>query len=192
MGQGPEERRWSGRLLAEAKLSLSIQPAWQRGDRQVERDAIAFWHRLGLLPIDVAPADRAKELAAAAYDEAGKLVGVSTIFLAPYEPLRRRFAWYRCAVDPDHRRALTSTSLTVFTRDLIERWSAEHREEKVLGLGAVIDSRALAARQKDPLWANTRLNLVGHTGDGRQVRIAWFAHAEVEPGTSRPPNLGAA
>ena len=166
-------------MLADVDIDLDLRLAWRRDDRDIERDAIAFWERLAILPPDVKPADRAKELAAAAYQD-GRLVGVSTVSLHRYEPLRGRFAFYRCAVEPEQRRTLAATALTAVTRDRIEQWSAEHPEERVLGLAAIIESTELVQRQRYPLWENSRLNLAGYLADGRQLRVAWFAHARVE------------
>ena len=42
---------------------------------QIERDAVDFWRRLGNLPPDVAPEQRARELTAVAYKD-GRIVGV--------------------------------------------------------------------------------------------------------------------
>jgi hypothetical protein len=50
----------------------------------------------------------------------------------------------------------------------------------VLGLAAIIESEDLRQRQRDPVWENTRLNLVSFLRDGRQIRVAWFAHARYE------------
>lgn len=168
-------------MLGEAPVDLDLRPAWRLGDDAIERDAIDFWNRMAILPADVTPEDRARELAAAAYRD-GRLVGVATAVVGPVEQLRGNFAFFRCAVDPDERRSLASTALTVFARDLIEQWSADRPEENVLGLASVIVSSALRQRQRDPVWENTRLNLVGFTPDGRQLRVAWFAHARVPVG----------
>jgi hypothetical protein len=177
----PGAETWSGRMLGEAEIDLDLRPAWRLGDAAIERDAIAFWKRLAILPAEVAPEDRAQELAAAAY-RGDRLVGVATAQIRPIEALRGNFAMFRCAVEPDERRGLASTALTVFTRDLIERWAAENPDEGVLGLAAVITSAQLSQRQRDPVWANTRLNLIGFTQEGRQLRVAWFSHARVPVG----------
>ena len=176
---GSDAQGWSGRLLADAEVKLDLRFAWRLNDATLERDAIAFWQRLDILPPDVKPAERAKELAAAAYQD-GRLVGVSTVSLHRYEPLRGRFAFYRCAVEPEQRRTLAATALTAFARDRIEQWSAEHPEERVLGLAAIVESTELVQRQRYPVWENSRLNLAGYLADGRQLRVAWFAHARVE------------
>jgi len=41
---------------------LELRPAWRRDDTGIEADAIAFWRRLGALPRNVSPQNRAKEL----------------------------------------------------------------------------------------------------------------------------------
>lgn len=102
------------------------------------------------------------------------MVGVATATLARLEIVRARLAMIRTAVDPEHRRSRAALALAVFTRELIERWSAEHPEEKVAGLGAIIESPDLLARQKEPFWPTTRFGLVGYTPEGRQIRVSWF------------------
>ena len=175
----PPATGWSGRRLGDVELDVDLRPAWRRNDPDLVRDAIAFWDRLGILPPEVTPEDRAGQLAAAAYAR-DRLIGVTTATISLYPPLRAKFAFMRVAVDPDARRGLTSTALSAFTRDVIEQWSAQHPEERVLGLAAIIESPDLRQRQRDPVWENTRLNLAGFMGDGRQVRVAWFAHAKYD------------
>jgi hypothetical protein len=181
-GAGAEVgRTWSGRLLGDAGVNLDLRPAWRRNDPEIEHEAVEFWTRMANLPADVSAEKRARELAAVAYRD-GRLVGVATAVIAPVEALRCKFAFYRCAVAEEERRSLASTALTVFTRDLIERWSAENPDEGVLGLAAIIESSALQQRQRDPLWTNSGLNLVAFTSKGKQLRVAWFRHARVPVG----------
>jgi hypothetical protein len=82
----------------------------------------------------------------------------------------------RAAVDPDHRRTHAAIALVVHSRDLLERWAAEHQEEKIAGIGAIIENEEVAARLTEPVWPVTRLGLVGHMPNGRQIRVAWFGH----------------
>ncbi|HYI48630.1 MAG TPA: hypothetical protein VEX35_09210 [Allosphingosinicella sp.] len=152
---------------------FEFRPAWRLEDPEIERDAIQFWNRLGILPPDVAPEQRAKELIAAAYKD-GKLVGVQTATLGRLEQVRARLAMFRSAVDPDYRRFYLSRALTIFSKTLLQRWSAEHPEERLAGLGAVIESKELAAYGKKPYWPETQLILVGFMPDGRQIRVSWF------------------
>jgi hypothetical protein len=164
---------WSGRTLDDVELDLDLREAWRKDDADLERDAVDFWNRTGILPQGVSPEERAKELAAIAYQD-GSVAAVATAALLHYEPLRARFAFFRCAVDPARRRGLISTAITVFARDAIERWAAAHPEEKVAGLAAIIESADLQQRARAPCWPQTRLNLVAFTPEGRQVRVAWF------------------
>jgi hypothetical protein len=43
-------------------------------------------------------------------------------------------------------------------------------------MGAVIESKELAGREKQPFWPNTRFGVVGYTAEGRQIRVSWFEH----------------
>ncbi|HYJ29958.1 MAG TPA: hypothetical protein VEW25_06415 [Allosphingosinicella sp.] len=167
----------------EAGPGYDLRPAWRRGDADIERDAIAFWNRLGILPQGVRPEDRARELVAVAY-QGDRLVGVATAALGRIEALKARFAMLRGAVEPEHRRSRLGFDLAVLSRELIETWSRAHPEERVLGLGAIVESPDLAERARRPLWPQTRLNLIGYTPEGRQIRVAWFAHAELDRGQS--------
>ena len=152
---------------------FEFRPAWLRRDAAIEADAIHFWQRLGILPPGVAPEDRARELVAAAYKD-GRLVAVATAALARLEFLRARFAMLRAAVDPEHRRGRAAFGLALHCRALLESWSQAHPEERVAGIGAIIEAPELVARQKEPYWPTTQLGLVGYTAAGRQIRVSWF------------------
>jgi hypothetical protein len=158
---------------------VDLRPAWRLGDAAIEADAIAFWRQLDILPANVEPKQRAKELVAAAYRD-GVLIGVTTAVLDRIESLRGRFAIFRAAVDPGHRRTHAAIALVVYTRDLLERWAADHPGERIAGLAGVIENREIAARLKEPYWPVSRLGLVGHMPDGRQIRVAWFKEGRVD------------
>lgn len=157
---------------------VDLRPAWQLAEAAIEADAIAFWRRLAILPAGVAPEERAQELAAAAYRD-GALIGVSTATLGRIEALRGRFAFFRVATDPAHRRSHVAIALAVYTRDLIERWAEANPEQGLAGAAVVIENQEIAARLREPYWPVTRLGVVGHTGDGRQIRVAWFRNGRI-------------
>jgi hypothetical protein len=158
---------------------LEIRPGWRAGDARLEADVMAFWERLGLLPAHVDPKARAKEIVLGAYKD-GRLVGVTTAIVGPLDFLRARFAFLRSAVDPELRRGHAAATMAYHARDLLERWSAEHPEERLAGLGAAIESRELAEIAKEPYWPGTRLMLARFLPDGRQVRVSWFSHYRVD------------
>jgi hypothetical protein len=152
---------------------FELRPAWRLNDPQIEKDAIDFWNRLGILPRNATAEERAKELTAVAYKN-GRIVGVHTARLGRLDQVRARLAMLRSAVDPDHRRTRASFALTLYTRALLERWSAEHPQERLGGLGAILESRELAGRGQQPYWPTTRFILAGFMPDGRQIRVSWF------------------
>ena len=158
---------------------FALRPAWRRDDPAIEADAIAFWRRLAILPGKVAPEARAKELVAAAYKD-GRLVGVTTATLDRLEFLRARLAMLRGAVDPEFRRGRAGLALALYSRDLIARWSSDHPDERVAGLGAIVESPDLIARQREPVWPQTGFVLVGYTKDGRQIRVSWFENFRLD------------
>ena len=158
---------------------VELRPAWRLGDARIEADAIAFWNRLGILPPNVRPEDRAKELVAAAYRD-GVLIGVTTAAFDRLESLRARFAFARVAVDPGERRTHAAIALGVYTRDLLERWAEAHPEERIAGMAGVIENQEIVERLKEPYWPVTRLRLVGFMPDGRQIRVAWFDHFRLD------------
>ena len=57
---------------------IEVRIAWRRDDPEIERDAIDFWRRLGNLPADVTPEERAKEIVLAAYRRRAGSSGVTT------------------------------------------------------------------------------------------------------------------
>jgi len=152
---------------------FDLRPAWRLDDARIEADAVEFWTRLNILPADVRPEERAKELVAVAYKD-GQIIGVCTAQLARLEQVRARLAMIRSATDPDHRRGYSSQALTIYARELLEAWSMAHPEEKVAGMGAIIQGENLRERGKQPVWPTTRLTLIGYTRDDCQIRLCWF------------------
>ena len=167
--------------MASSELApgYDLQPAWRLGDRQIEADAVAFWNRLGILPAEVKAEERARELAAVAYHD-GRIVGVQTAVPARLDIVRARLAMVRSAVDPEHRRSHVGMALAVFARDLLEQWSKDHPEERLAGLGAVIEGPNLFERAREPFWPQTRFGVVGYMPDGRQIRVSWFEHHRLD------------
>lgn len=159
--------------------SVEIRAAWRREDPELERDVIAFWRRLDILPSGVAPEARAKELCCLSYAD-GEVVGVSTATIEVLPFLRARFALMRVAVSPEHRRRHLALEILKSTRTVLERWSLEAPQEKVQGVAAVIQAANIEEMKRLPTWPRSGLNLVGYTEDGQQIRVAWFDHARLD------------
>lgn len=159
---------------------ITYVTAWRRDDPKLAEDGKGFWSELGLLTPEERER-RATELCSMAYAE-GKVIGVTTVALAAFPPLRSRFAFTRCAVAPEFRRHYLATMLTRHSLTTTEAWSLEHPEEKLQGLAIVVQSNELGSKAVYPQWAdwNIHLNLAGFTPRGEQIRVAWFRHARLE------------
>ena len=152
---------------------VEVRRAWQANDAEIERDAASFWRRLGNLPADVTPEERAKEVVLAAYSE-GRMVGVVTASIGRFEKVRARVAMLRGSVDPDFRRTHVAGAMFIQALGILEAWAAANPAERVAGVGGILESRELASIQRIPYWPQTRFNLIGFTADGRQIRLRWF------------------
>ena len=180
----------TGPAAREAASDVTVEPAWRRDDAGLEAEAVAFWNRLGILPKGVAPEQRAKELVAVVR-RGGELIGLSTATLDHYTPLGARMAFLRAAVDPGHRRTHAAIALAVGSREIIERWAAEHPAERVGGMLGIVENRDLGPPLLEPYWPTTRLTLIGFTPDGRQVRAYWFPHFRFGEGLADEPRPAA-
>lgn len=170
---------------------IVFRAAWRQNDPVLERDAMAFWKQLNLLPSDASAEDRLKELCAVAYS-GETVVGVSTASIHHLSFLRSKLAMYRCAVSPDARSGQVATRITLFSRNVLEQWSLAHPEEKLMGLGAVVQSRLLVENQSEAIWPDTKFVFVGYTPAGYQMRVLWFAHATAPTDWPGPPTQGRA
>ena len=161
-------------------MSVTLIDAWRRVDPDRAADALKFWTSLGLGPAD--RQERLSEICALAY-VGETFAGVATAYLADAPPLRARMAFYRCAVAPAFRKRDIAYRLTGYTRRVLERWARAHPEEKVMGMAAAIEAAELSGFQLKPTWSehDLHLNLAFYLEDGKQLRVAWFKHARLEP-----------
>lgn len=166
-----------------SEAAITFVPTWAGQNADLHPRVRDFWARHHLLPARVDPAERLAQLCAVAIVD-DEIAGVSTAAPARLEFLRRNFAVYRSSVAPDRRLGHVARWLTVYSRDLLQTWSAGRPDLDLAGLAAFIESPQLAPKAREPLWPHTRLNLVAYTGEGVQIRVAWFDHARVAPAIS--------
>jgi hypothetical protein len=160
-------------VAPELVRDVELSEAWRRDDARIEADAIDFWARLGILPSGVNPRERAKDVVFAAY-KGDRIVGVVTAELGVLPQVRARLAMLRGAVDPEFRRSHIGAVMLFRARQALESWSAENPQERVAGLGAILESRELAGRQRQPYAPFSKMGVIGFTPDGRQIRVSWF------------------
>jgi hypothetical protein len=160
--------------------AIDYLTAWRRADADLIADAKAFWKGLGLTA--EAAERRAPQLCAVARADR-KVIGVTTVTLMDHTPLKSRLAFLRCAVAPEFRKHYLATFLTRNTLTIMEGWSLENPQEKLQGLGFIIEANELGSKAVYPQWAdwNTHYNLIGFTDRGDQIRLAWFRHARLDP-----------
>lgn len=162
---------------------ISYRTAWRKADSELEQHAKEFWRVRRRLPSRVNPVDRARELCAVAIHK-DHAVGVSTATLERVPEFRCRMAVYRCAVTHALRHAPLSWRITEYSHDVLEKWSLENPDEKVMGLMAVIQSRELILRYPQ-VFAPANMIFTGFDPAGFPIRVSWFKHATIP--TDWPP-----
>ena len=154
---------------------FDIRVAWRRDDPRIEADAIAMWTRLGVLPSEVRPEQRAKQLVAAAY-RGDRLAAVATAVAEQVAFLRARMLVLRGMTDPDFRRSHAQVALTLPVKEILESWAASHPEERIGGVIGFVEPGLWGDMYRMPVAPPWPLQLVAYTHDGKQVRVAWFDH----------------
>lgn len=162
-----------------ATPAVTFRTAWRKADKELEQDAKTFWQsQKRLLPANVDPADRARELCAVAYRD-NTVVGVSTATIEFVPQFRSYMAAYRCSVSSGF---LTfpplSWSITDYSRKVLEQWSLENPNEKVMGLMAILQAQAFV--QRCPyIVGPANMVFTGFSPAGYPIRVAWFKHARI-------------
>jgi hypothetical protein len=158
---------------------IAYKSAWRKNDPDIETDVLAFWRANNLIPPTANPAERLRELCTVAYED-GRLIAVSTAKITEVGFVRSLIAMWRCAIAPDRRGQHISTEMGRVSREVLEEWSRDHPEERVMGMGTAIQTANLDEKKKRPIWKASGLVFVGYSAQDQQLRIAWFDHAEIE------------
>jgi hypothetical protein len=169
----------------QARSDVELKPAWRLDDPTINRDTVAFWRDNNLLPKGATGEQRLKELVAVGYD-GDKICAVATAFIVHVDFVNCKLAMFRNAVSPQKRRSRIGTVITTYSRELLEKWSLEHPEEAVMGMGTVTQARELEGLRR-AYMRSTHLGFVGWTREGHPIRIAWFEHARVSDMPGKTP-----
>ena len=155
--------------------TIEYRNVWRKDDAKVRADALDLWRSLNILPPGQED-DRLNSLCVVAY-VGEELAAVSTIGINMFPAVKAKVAWFRCLVKPEYRQRSIAKELGHRCKDAMEEWSAGRPAEKVLAYGTIVESPHLTHISRMPVWPKSGLTLVGHTGKGQQIRIAWFKHA---------------
>jgi hypothetical protein len=167
---------------------LAIKPAWKLDDPALRRDALSFWEQLNILPASASLDARLNELCAVAY-AGDSVAGVATALVRRVDFLGCDMAMFRCAVSPGARLMRCATKLTLQSIEILEAWSLANPSAGVMGMGSVIQSRALVEHDRHAVWPDTKLTFVGYTQQGQQFRLVWFKHAMVHDAVAPPGDM---
>jgi hypothetical protein len=162
---------------------IDFRLAWRKNDSALEAAATEFWTRLKLLPRNVTPQQRAKELCTMALRD-GQVICLTTATVEAMKQFRCRMAVYRIATQPAVRRRDVTAELAEYTLAQMEEWSLQHPEEGIMGLAAIIQARQFVTQRPSVFWPG-QMTFMGYTETGHQIRVAWFKHATVS--TEWPP-----
>jgi hypothetical protein len=148
--------------------------AFKKNDAKLEQDAIDTWRHYGILPPNTMPEERAKELCVVAY--AGEEVaGVSTLTIAAYAPLRKRFGFFRAFTVPKFGNQNVARNLAIECRLALNDWALENPDEQIAGMMAIFEARGAGSHPVD----KSGLMLIGYNSEGAQMRVVWFDHVTI-------------
>lgn len=168
----------TGGFASLALEDLEFKIAWRKDDSHIREDALRVWRRMKAITPSQED-ERLNSLCVVAYD-GEDLVGVSTVGITVYAPVRAKVAWFRCLVLPAYRKKGVATEFAVRCKDVLEEWSKQRPAEKLMAFGTVVETPNLGSLYRKPVWPRTGLTLVGHTKKQQQIRLVWFGHALFE------------
>jgi hypothetical protein len=157
---------------------VTVKTVWPAPDATVERDVLEFWEHEKLLPANADRAARVKELCVVAYD-GPIVVGSVEAHLNYVDFLCARMATFRVAVAARHRRGGLATKLSLAAQKVLEQWSLEHPEEKLMGIGGNTQGN-WGDQLRKAVMQPTGFVLVNYSEKGEQYRVVWFRHATID------------
>ncbi len=156
---------------------IKIKSVWRQDELKVEKDAIEFWHELGIHDANETLEERAKRLVCVAYF-GDQFIAASTVALGWDESLKHTFAYFAVAVTPRFRGFGISGTLEMQVFGTLSEWSKANEPVKLGGMVSVLQ---LARTKEWPLKAAgaNGANLHRFNARGEAVTIRWFEHIRV-------------
>jgi hypothetical protein len=144
-----------------------------------------FWSRRGVLEGDAAR-ERLSDVVSVALDDAGEVVGVSSVRDESIPLVGRRFWVYRSFLADDSGDLATQMFTSTF--DALGK-EFELGGPGPIGVCVMVEGREEMERRPEAIWPDTELMFAGYLPDDRQVRIRYFWGATIGPGLPNSPSL---
>eukprot|EP00536_Pseudo-nitzschia_multiseries_P010264 jgi/Psemu1/307159/fgenesh1_kg.307_\ len=169
---------------AEEKIAEEIryENVWKKMDGRARIGAKKMWDDLfgDEMPCAVKN-ERLDFLCVVAYS-GDEVVAISTVIPRMSNIIFCNVGWFRCLVREEYRRKGIFTQMLLRAKKALEEWSSENPLEGVLALGAMLEIpfEGKNMSNKNPVWSESGLTLVGYSSQGIQIRIAWLKDVRVE------------
>lgn len=162
--------RRSAEMFAEFP-TIEFRDVWQKNDTRAEADVMALWARERVLPSNVDPAARVKEICVAAYEK-DDLVGISTVTINTLQVVRQKMAFFRILIANAHRTRKLILPLGYAMHQAMERYALAHPKLQIAGTAAVVT----AAQGIYKPVSSAEHTLIGYTSHNEPVLLRWFDH----------------
>jgi len=158
-----------------------IEVCWeQRHTPELQEKVAAFLQREGALKDPARAAERAGHTAAIAYDKEGNIVAELSAQARVVEQLDNKLWHIATYVAPSHRGASLPADMTIAVRDYLEGRFLAGQDDDVIGIFAIIRSRAWQYRRNFAVSEKARLAFIGRNKAGDNVRVFYFKGAHID------------
>jgi hypothetical protein len=151
---------------------------WKKITIDEIEQVVAFWLRLGILS-RLEAAKRAKQVVIIIKNKNEEVVGVSTAFHTYFKELRSYVYAYRCLIHKDSRVIGMETKLTIETKSILEGQLHSFKENKPVGLLAVVQNERLSSNARYAIWPGVNMIYIGNNSTGDSIRISYFDNARL-------------
>jgi hypothetical protein len=148
-------------------------------DELTPDDVIGFWGREGALPEPDEARRRVGEVSLVATDPGEGVVGVSSLYLAPYPQLRTELWHYRTYVAEAHRMSNVAAQLIFRNRDLLEARFVSGEDTRAPGMLFELEYEPLKKYFNKALWLPADFTFIAENEFGDHVRVHYFPGATV-------------
>ncbi len=159
-------------------MNFEFENQWILQSEQTRQEVISFWNIHKLLKPDVSGTERAKEVVWVVRSPSKSIIGVSTVFKAPFKQLHNNFYVFRCAIAPEFRTLGLSAKILVNTRDFLESIH-KNDPDPCVGIMTFVEHPGINANKREAVWPLSKMVYVGSTVDGKQIRVYYFKGARI-------------